>query len=153
MATIFGDFLFKITAPVANAISNLKKWNTESTRTTKQMEDQNKQADKTFGKDAIKKLNKWKLAAAAAIMGFWYSVIKASPSIQAHLSLWGMYFQLFAMDIGERLSPAFELVTLGLDKLWIAWNSAPEWVKNSVAWGLGVISMLAGLALAWFKMA
>jgi len=39
VATIFGDFVFKITAPVTTAIKNLQNWDKEVGKTGKQLKE------------------------------------------------------------------------------------------------------------------
>lgn len=110
MTVVFGDFVFKISAPVKNAIDNLNRWDKASERVTK---NQKTSADEE--EEAMKKRQKsWKgffNTAKLAFASLTAMVMKWSPHVNAHLTMIGLSMKLLAMDIGKTWAPAFKLAS------------------------------------------
>ena len=122
MSTIFGDFVFKITAPVENALKNLKQWDKQQNETVKNSKKAT--AEETDMIDDRSK--KWKSFLGGARLwfaGFAATVMKWSPHIRAHLSIMGLHMRLLAMDVCRTWAPAFKVASKAMGELSKWWRS------------------------------
>ena len=126
MSTIFGDFVFKISAPVENAIKNLKKWDKTQDEVIKNTEDAAKKENEI---NASRKKSWESFLGSAKIYfaGFAAMVMKWSPHIRAHLTIMGLHMRMLAMDVGKTWAPAFKLATDIFGKFVKKWR---EWGKD-----------------------
>ena len=149
MSTIFGDFVFKITAPIENAIKNLQKWD----KTQQEVEDNSKKIAKEETNLLNNKSKSWKSflgTAKTMFTAFSASVMKWSPHIQAHLSIIGINMKMLAMDLGKTWGPAFKLASDALSqfsKWWRDLGKEDSGVLANAAHEAGNIGM--GLFAAW----
>lgn len=134
-STVFGDFVFKISAQVRDAIRGLQDWDSQLEDTinnTSDLADSSSQIydemasdiaefDKNFtntveeqSETIEKSKDSWiafGLAASAAVAAAGYSVLKWSPHMQMYSSLFGMHMQRLGIEVGKVLAPLMKLVT------------------------------------------
>lgn len=134
-STVFGDFVFKISAPVRDAVNSLKDWDSQLEDTVQntsalaensseiydQMSNDILEFDKKFG-DTIEEQTEivnaskasWMafgVAAAAAVATIGYSVLKWSPHMQMFGSLMNAHMQRLGIEVGKVLAPLLKLVS------------------------------------------
>lgn len=148
MTTTFGDFVFKISAPVKTAIDNLKMWDKKVGETIKKQ----RELEKAQGIE-LSILNKlWKgftTIATAAILALTYAVMKYTPSIEAHLSLMSFRFRMLAIDVGKTWSPAFKVASDIFAKfvqVWKDWGSISK--KETASANLPAEGLLGKMGLS-----
>lgn len=110
MTTVFGDFVFRITAPVANAIRNLKKWDNQVKnvhKVTKKVSEEEKKLIKERGKA----WTNFGIAAKTSMIAFAFAIQRYSPHINAHLKIMKMNMKLLAIDVGKTWAPAFKVAS------------------------------------------
>lgn len=127
MSTVFGDFVFRIVAPVQDALKNLKMWDKQAEETTKNTKEYTKEQKKMLQEGQAL----WRLfgnITKTAFLGIAAAVMKWSPHIRAHLSIIGLYMRMLARDIGKSWAPAFKLASSLLKDFTKTWR---EWGKGS----------------------
>lgn len=132
MSVVFGDFVFKISAPVQNAIDNLKRWDNASEGVAKnQKEIANKEQDSL--KERTQAQTNFYNAVQVGFLALAAIVMKWSPHINAHLSIIGIHMKLLAMDIGKTWAPAFKFASKVFGDFVKTWR---DWGKGSKKLGL-----------------
>lgn len=144
MSTVFGDFVFKITAPVRDAIRNIQMWDKEMTVAMKNAEKEAKEQSKnmTFLQKTWQGFSK---TAAIAFTALTAAVMRWSPHIRAHLSIIGLHMRMLARDIGETWAPAFKLANKlfgDFVKTWREWGTVSKTASEEAGTAGGLLGSL-----------
>jgi hypothetical protein len=144
MTTVFGDFVFKISAVVKDAIKGVKDWDEQATKAWNERMKQSKEEKKNvtllqqtwqnFGSIAKK-----------ALAGLGATIMLWSPHIRASLTMIGSHFKALSIYIGELISPAFEFVEKGIGKIvdaWLEWATVREDASKEAGSAGGIWGML-----------
>jgi hypothetical protein len=81
----------------------------------------------------------------AAMAGLLAGVILASPALRAEMASVRLAFSLLAMEIGEHLAPAFELLESAAWRLLEAYEALPAGLQAAIAWTIAFIGVLGSL--------
>ena len=143
MKTIFGDFAFRITASVQDAINGIKNWDKTMTVALK---DQAKAVKEQ--KNNLTYLQKsWQTfgnVAKSAMGALGASIMHYSPHIRASLTMMQTSLKLISMDIGRTIAPAFKVLD-GLLRGFTKWWRELGKVKNDASTEKGSAGGVAGM--------
>jgi len=149
MSIIFGDFVFKISAPVESAIKNMLKWDKTQEQVTKNTEKNAKEEQKLLA-SRKKSWDSFLGNAKTLFVGLAAAVMRWSPHIQAHLSIMGLHMRLLAMDIGKTWAPAFETASKAFETFSKWYRSLDSEEAGPLANAAREASDIAlGLGAAW----
>ena len=152
MTTVFGDFVFKVSAVVNQAAKNLKQWDGQMAKYVKDNQERAKKEKENAG-FMQKAYTSFFNMAKAASLAFAYSVMKTSPQIRAEFQMMELHLRMLAMDMGQTWAPAFKAVSKALKEVTKWWRDLGksggigEIIHDTVNWGIGILALLAAFEL------